>query len=90
VFEDFCRRRHPEAARYWEGSLEFDFVRQEEPGRLIVTEVKWRRLSATAKAQVEERLKANWRKSILSRKYPAARFEVLDATLLATDCPHAA
>ena len=85
VFEDFCRRRHPEAARYWEGNLEFDFVRQEQPGRLIVTEVKWRRLSATEKAQVEGRLKANWRESSLSRKYPAVEFEVLDAAVLATD-----
>jgi len=90
VFEDFCRRRHPEAARYWEGSVEFDFVRQGKPGRLIVTEVKWRRLSATDRAKVEERLKANWRKSLLSRKYPTAEFEVLDATVLATDRPQTA
>lgn len=90
VFEDFCRRRHPQAARYWEGSLEFDFVRQEKPGRLVVTEVKWRRLSATEKAHVEDRLKENWQKSVLSRKYPTAEFEVLDATLLATDRPQTA
>jgi hypothetical protein len=83
VFEDFCRSRHPEAARYWEGDLEFDFVRQEKPGVLIVTEVKWRRLSGTERAQVERHLKENWQKSVLARKQPAAEFEVLDATALA-------
>jgi len=82
VFEDFCRSRHPDAARYWEGDLEFDFVRQKKHGRLVVTEVIWRRLSRTERAQVEGRLKGNWQKSFLSRKYPAAEFEVLDATVL--------
>jgi len=60
-------------------------VRLEKPGRLIVTEVKWRRLSAAQKAQVEQRLKENWQKSVLSRKYPTAEFEVLDAAVLPTD-----
>ncbi len=85
VFEDFCRSRHPEAARHWEGTLEFDFVRQEEPGRLIVTEVKWRRLSRVEKARVEEHLKENWRASNLSRKHQAVEFEVLDAAMLGTN-----
>lgn len=83
VFEDFCRSRYPEAARYWEGSLEFDFVRQEKPGRLIVTEVKWRRLSGPEKAEVEAHLKENWQKSVLARKHSGAEFEVLDASVLA-------
>lgn len=83
-FEDFCRSRYPEAARYWEGSLEFDFVRPGEPGQLIVTEVKWRRLSEMERPQLESRLKENWHKSKLSCQYPVVRFEVLDATVLET------
>ena len=87
VFEDFCRSRYPEAARYWEGDLEFDFVRQEKPGALVVTEVKWRRLSGTERVQVERHLKENWQKSVLAREHPAAEFEVLDATALAAGPP---
>jgi AAA+ ATPase superfamily predicted ATPase len=85
VFEDFCRRQHPDAARYWEGNLEFDFVRLEKPGRVIVTEVKWRRLSASEKAQIKESLKEKWQKSTLARKYPSVEFEVVDAGALAAE-----
>jgi hypothetical protein len=53
-------------------------------GRLVI---EWRRLSAAEKAQVQQRLKENWQKSVLSRKYPTAEFEVLDAAVLATDRP---
>jgi hypothetical protein len=41
VFEDYCRARHPGAARYWESSLEFDCVRVDQ-GAAVVTEVKFR------------------------------------------------
>jgi hypothetical protein len=80
--ERICRTHYPEAARCWEGSLEFDFVREEKPGRLIVTEAKWRRLSGADKARAEQRLRQNWQKSALARKYPAAGFQVPDATAL--------
>jgi hypothetical protein len=83
VFEDFCRNRHPNAARYWESGLEFDFVRQADRGRLIVTEVRWRKLAQGERAQVLQRLKENWAKARLSRRYPNAQFEVLDAGCLA-------
>jgi uncharacterized protein len=82
VFEDFCRSQYPEAGRYWERGLEFDFVRLEKPGRLVVTEVKWRRLTGAARRQILSRLKENWQESALSRKYKSATFEVLDARVL--------
>ena len=83
VFEDFCRSRHPGAARYWEGGLEFDFVRVEKPGAVIVTEVKWRALSAAEQAQVKKSLKEKWHQSALSRKFGSVEFEVIDADVLA-------
>lgn len=82
VFEDFCRGRHQEAARYWEGNLEFDFVRLESPGQLIVTEVKWRQLADAEKAGIKAQLKENWQISALSRQYSKVEFEVLDASAL--------
>jgi uncharacterized protein len=87
VFEDYCRSQHPDAVRYWEGRLEFDFVRLENPGRVIVTEVKWRRLSAAERAQSKESLKEKWSRSALSRRYSFVEFEVLDAGVLDT-WPH--
>lgn len=67
VFEDCCRNQHPDAARYWEGDVEFDFVREETPGTLVVTEVKWRYLSAAERNRVVKCLQENWEKSDLSR-----------------------
>lgn len=82
VFEDYCRSQHPDAARYWKGNLEFDFVRLAKPGQVIVTEVKWRLLTAAEKARIKESMKEKWGKSDLSSKYPSVEFEVLDAEVL--------
>jgi AAA+ ATPase superfamily predicted ATPase len=83
VFEDYCRSQHPDAARYWEGNIEFDFVRLEEPGRVIVTEVKWRLLSAAERSQIKGSLMEKSKKSALSNRYPSIDFEVLGAEVLA-------
>ena len=82
VFEDYCRERHPQAARYWEANVEFDFVRDER-GRAVVSEVKFKRLSAAERRQLEHHLAAGWQRSGLSRRYRAVTFEILDATVLA-------
>ena len=88
VFEDHCRHQHPEAARYWEGDIEFDFVRTEESGvkdrRAIVTEVKWKTLSTSERVGLVKHLTATWNRSQLSNKFEAVRFEVLDANELKT------
>lgn len=81
VFEDFCRDRHPTAARYWEGGVEFDFVR-EEAGVAVVSEVKYANLSATQRRQVERQLEAAWQRSTLQQRYQRVRFEVLDLAVL--------
>ena len=86
VFEDFCRQRHPGAARYWESDLEFDFVRSEpgdrETHRLVVTEVKWKRLAAPERQRIRLHLEAAWRRCALRRKDVEVAFEVLDASIL--------
>jgi AAA+ ATPase superfamily predicted ATPase len=85
VFEDYCRRQHPDAARYWEGNSEFDFVRREKPSRVIVTEVKWRLLPAAEKTRIKESLKEKWNKCALAGRCPSVEFEVLDAKVLAAE-----
>lgn len=81
VFEDFCRSQHPEAARYWEANVEFDYVRQEQ-GRAVVSEVKFKRLSAAERRQLENHLAAGWQRSALQSRFRDVTFEILDASIL--------
>jgi AAA+ ATPase superfamily predicted ATPase len=86
VFEDYCRGLFPDAARYWEGDLEFDLVRSDpnshgESG-LILSEVKWKRLSSLERKRLQKQLEENWLRSTLRQRHPNARFEILDASVL--------
>ena len=81
VFEDFCRQQHPDAARYWEASVEFDYVRDEQ-GSAVVSEVKFKKLTAAEHRQLEHHLVNGWQGCALSRRFRAVRFEILDATHL--------
>jgi AAA+ ATPase superfamily predicted ATPase len=88
VFEDFCRRRHPDASRYWESNLEFDSIHSESDAsgrqRLTVSEVKWKRLTTSERTEIAQRLTQTWAKSALHNRYPYVDFEVIDATVLKT------
>lgn len=81
VFEDACRARFPAATRYWEKNLELDLVAPdpEDTKRLLVAEVKWRKLSAAERRQVLTQLEGKWQHCALSQKHPKVRFEVFDA-----------
>ncbi len=81
VFEDHCRARYPDAARYWERDLEFDSVRQEQ-GRAVVSEVKFKQLSRTERRQIENHLQAGWQRSSLVDRFQGVSFEVLDVSIL--------
>lgn len=81
VFEDYCRSQHPDAARYWEAGVEFDFVR-EENSRAVVSEVKFKRLTALELRQLKSHLVGSWQRSALSRRYRDVTFEILDASVL--------
>ena len=84
VFEDSCRALYPGAGRYWEKDLELDIVAPDpqEEGRLVVAEVKWRKLTAAQRKQILSDLEAKWARCALSKKHPRARFEVHDASLV--------
>lgn len=86
VFEDVCRTRYPGARRYWESNVELDLVAPDpdDPRRLLVAEVKWRRLSAAERQQVLGQLEAKWARCSLNARHPRVRFEVFDAGVLET------
>ncbi|MFM8983231.1 MAG: ATP-binding protein [Spartobacteria bacterium] len=81
VFEDYCRSWHPEAARYWEAGAEFDFIRKDGDG-VVVSEVKFKKLTATEKTGLKKQLAEKWMSSTASHKHPGAEFEILDTSAL--------
>jgi AAA+ ATPase superfamily predicted ATPase len=86
VFEDYCRARVPGSQRYWEKDVELDLVAPDpdDPRRLVVAEVKWRRLSAAERKDARARLEAKWERCSLRTRHARVRFDVLDAGSLAT------
>jgi uncharacterized protein len=84
VFEDVCRARFPGARRYWERDVELDLVAPDpdDARRLLVGEVKWRRLSAAERKNVLRQLESKWSRCTLRARHPRVRLEVLDASVL--------
>lgn len=84
VFEDFCRARFPGAQRYWESDVELDLVAPDpdDPQRLLVAEVKWRRLAVAERGNVLRQLESKWARCSLRARHPKVRLEVLDASVL--------
>lgn len=82
VFEDVCRARFPGAARFWEPGVELDLVAPDPlaPERLLVAEVKWRRLSVPQRARVRRELEGKWSRCSLQARHPSVRLEVFDAS----------
>jgi hypothetical protein len=85
VFEDVCRARVPGAQRFWEGHVELDLVAPDpdDRQRLLVAEVKWRRLTAADRRTVLRQLESKWSRCSLRARHRKVRFDVLDASVLA-------
>ncbi len=81
VFEDWCRSLYPGSGRYWEKSLEIDLVcpDPEAPDRLLVGEVKWKRLAKRERENFRRGLMDKWSRCALASRHPHVRFEVFDA-----------
>ena len=64
--------------------LELDLVAPDpdDAKRLLVAEVKWRRLSVTERKNVLCQLESKWSRCSLRARYRNVRFEVLDARVL--------
>jgi hypothetical protein len=84
VFEDHCRALYPGSQRYWEADLELDLVAPdpERNGRLLVAEVKWRRVLQKERRALFAQLADTWARSSLSRRHKSVRFAVLDQTAI--------
>ena len=84
VFEDVCRARFPGAQRYWESNVELDLVAPDPDNgkRLLVAEVKWRRLTVAERKNAQRQLESKWSQCSLRSRYPNARLDVLDASVL--------
>jgi len=85
VFEDHCRARFPGSQRYWERDVELDLVAPDPDNRnrLLVAEVKWRRLLVAERRNVLRHLESKWSRCSLGKRHSQVRFEVLDAGALA-------
>lgn len=84
VFEDFCRARCPGARRFWEAGVELDLVAPdpEDSRRLLVAEIKFRRLSVAERKNVLRNLEGKWAKCSLSARHADIRLEVFDVGIL--------
>jgi hypothetical protein len=49
---------------------------------LIVSEVKWKLLTATERRRIETELEDKWQRSALRHRHPNVTFEVLDSSIL--------
>ena len=67
----------------WEAKAEFDFVRREGE-RLIVSEVKFKAITAPDRERVKKQVADKWQGSNLGRKHSAATIEILDTSALAS------
>jgi len=82
VFEDVCRARFPGAQRYWESNVELDLVAPDpdDRRRLLVAEVKWRRLTVAQRRNVLRQLEDKWSHCSLRARHRSVRFDVFDAS----------
>lgn len=83
VFEDYVRLQYSGSSRYWDPSVEFDLVRwQKERETAIISEVKFKKLSAQEKQQLLKGLEKRYEQSTLSKQIKHALFEVKDSSFL--------
>lgn len=83
VLESSYRSLFPDSTRYWEGDrVEFDSVRFLDGGgkAVIVSEIKWRQLSAAGRESIRQSVTAKFNISILARRYKLSKVEALDFT----------
>ena len=82
VFEDLCREQYPDAGRYWEKDVEFDFVREDTKKSAVVAEVKLTLLSSRNRTQLLRELELQWEQCALRNRFQSVRFDLLDQKVL--------
>lgn len=76
-WEQFCRKVHPGAGRYWEGDVEIDLVcPQQGKDRYLVAECKWTRLTPQEEARHLRDLREKFQKTRLARRLKEVAFRI--------------
>jgi AAA+ ATPase superfamily predicted ATPase len=76
-WENFCRRVHPGASRYWEGDVEIDLVAPlGNKGRLLIAECKWSQLRNEEENKLLSELQKKFYKTRLSQRVAKVDFYI--------------
>jgi hypothetical protein len=93
IFEDYMRKQHKGAQRYWESikikkpngeiivkGIEFDavFYDEKHPKQLVIAEIKYKNLSTQQTLTLLSELKKKWEQSKLSSQYENPSFRIID------------
>lgn len=84
VYEDYWRKKYPDSQKYWESNIEFDMLRKVSGSKkgVILSEIKWKTLSPSAKNRLEKDLLKKWESCLLSKKYTLEAVEIIDDSKL--------
>ena len=80
VFENYIRSQLG-AQRYWESEIEFDAIRRNK-NKLEVYEIKFSKLTSSAKNALINKLKLQWEKGQLHSANPHPQYIVFDLEAL--------
>ena len=86
IYEGYIRSQFTSAKRYWEKSIEIDFMTEftkSSKSKLLVAEVKWSSLKENKKEYVLEALQKKFYRSKISKRFEEVDFKVFDRSFLA-------
>ena len=79
ILEKMIREHYNGAKKYWEGDFEWDVVREARRNQIIISEVKFGRLSERDRASIRKTREEQFNKSSLRKKYKLQAVEVIDS-----------
>ena len=79
VLEKLIRDQYQNAKRYWESDFEWDFVRGQRKNHIIISEVKFGRVSDRDRTRIIKNIESQFNRSSLRKKYKLHSIEVIDS-----------
>ncbi|MBL6991677.1 MAG: ATP-binding protein [Bacteriovoracaceae bacterium] len=80
VFENTARM-HLNARRYWHKDIEFDCV-QIQNNKVTISEVKWKKLKSSDIKKLTQKIRTNWDRCPLSKKFSDLDIKIIDQQFL--------